>query len=216
MFELTTRFRASDFDRRRARRGVPRRRRLGLGAALLLSGITLGAPAAAQQLSSPIAEQYSMLARIMTYDRNLKVRAGDTLVVGILYQGWYAPSLDARNQLGRAIDQSPFKRIRGLPVRYVSIDIGNALPSSNELTSHDIDVLYITPVSGTDIRAIATLCREAGMTSVTGVSEYVEQGVAIGITAGALQPTITVHLPAAKAEGADFSSQLLKLAQVIR
>lgn len=215
MCDLKSRFRAADIDRRAARRRAPRRRRLGVGIALALL-VTLSAPAAAQRVSSPLDEQFSMLARILTYDRNLKARAGDTLVVGILYQEWFAPSLDARNQLGLAIDESPFKRIRGLPVRYVSIDVGDSLPASNELASYDVDVLYITPLSGIDIQAIATLSRESGTTSVTGVSEYIEQGVAIGITEGGLRPTITVHLPAARAEGADFSSQLLKLAQVVR
>ncbi len=215
MSELTTRFRASDPDRRTTRRGAPRRALLGIGTGLALLA-TLSVPAAAQQVSTPLDEQYSMLARILTYDRNLKVRAGDTLVVGILYQGWFAPSIDARNQLGLAIDKSPFKRIRGLPIRYVSIDIGDFVPSTTDLVSSGVDVLYIAPLSGVDIQAITAACRDSQVTSVTGVSEYIEQGVAVGITAGAERPTITVHLPAAKQEGADFSSQLLKLAQVVR
>lgn len=215
MCESRKRLRAQDGDRRGTRRRTARGAALGLCAQLLLLH-GLHAPATAQEVSATFEQQYSVLARVMTYDRNLRVRAGDTLVIGIIYQSWFGPSLDARNQLGLAIDESPFKRIRGLPVRYVSIDIGDVHPSARELVSYEVDVLYIAPVSGINIRTIAALCRENGVTSVTGVSEYLEQGVAVAIAADGLRPRIIVHLPAARAEGADFSSQLLKLAQVVR
>jgi hypothetical protein len=47
------------------------------------------------------------------------------------------------------------------------------------------------------------------------VPDYVGAGCAVGIGTEGEKPLIIINLPAAKAEGADFSSQLLQLAKVI-
>lgn len=49
----------------------------------------------------------------------------------------------------------------------------------------------------------------------TGVPKYVEQGIAVGIGIQDRKPKIHINLSASKAEGAEFSSQLLKLAEIV-
>jgi iron complex outermembrane receptor protein len=51
--------------------------------------------------------------------------------------------------------------------------------------------------------------------TLTGVPDYVELGLSVAIGIKGRKPQITINLPAAKAEGINFSSQLLKLAKVI-
>jgi hypothetical protein len=53
------------------------------------------------------------------------------------------------------------------------------------------------------------------MTTFTGVPLYVEQGVALSIGIVRERPQIIVNLAATRAEGSDFTSQLLRLCKVI-
>ena len=51
--------------------------------------------------------------------------------------------------------------------------------------------------------------------TITGVPEYVDQGLAVGIGIRRDRPLIIVNLEQARAEGAAFSSQLLALARIV-
>ncbi len=181
--------------------------------ALLL--IAIGVLSAQAYAPAKADQQFAYIAKVLTFDRNLKVRAGDGIVIGILYQDGHKRSRLAMEQLERSIDQSPLRRIRGLPFRYVPIRMVNGKVSAIELTRHSVDVLYVTPLSGVDIRGVAETCREFGVTSWTGVSSYVEAGLAVAVVESGGKPQVVVNLPAARAEGANFSSQLLKLARVV-
>jgi hypothetical protein len=65
------------------------------------------------------------------------------------------------------------------------------------------------------IEDIVAISRARKITTITGVPEFVKKGIALGLTLRAERPLVLVHLPAARAEGADFNSQLLKLARVL-
>jgi hypothetical protein len=76
-------------------------------------------------------------------------------------------------------------------------------------------VLYVSPLRGIDISDIIRVSRETGVTTITGVPRYVDEGIAIGLDLKADRPEIVVNLEGARAEGADFTAQLLKLARVV-
>ncbi len=185
-------------------------------ALLLTCLICLAAPANAQVTLASADQQFDYFAKLLTFDRNLKDRAGNSIVVGILYQEDDAQSHAAMKGIVRAIERSPLQRIRGLTISHAPIRIAGAVPSAGDLARHEIDVLYVTPTRGLDITKVADLCREQGITSWTPVREYVEAGIAVGVLTDGTKPLVVVNLPAARAEGANFSAQLLKLARVIQ
>jgi hypothetical protein len=164
----------------------------------------------------PLDRQFSFLARVLTYDRNLKDRAGDQVVIGILYEEGFSPSREAMYDLAQAIRRSSIKRIRGMTVSYLPIAIDGGLPSHGDLADQGVTVVYVTPLQGVEISAIVELCRTNHLTSSTGIQEYVEAGLTVGLVPNGLRPPVLINLPAAAEEGADFSSQLLKLARVLR
>ena len=77
------------------------------------------------------------------------------------------------------------------------------------------DVVYVTPLRGVELHPLVRTARAAGMTTFTGVPLYVEQGVALSIGIVRERPQIIVNLAATRAEGSDFTSQLLRLCKVI-
>jgi hypothetical protein len=173
------------------------------------------AMAEAQDVVAPVDVQYFLLLKIMTYDRKLQERVGDEMVIGILYQRKFRRSLDFKDELAKVIDQSGIKEIEGIPLRYVPVDVGADPDLDSSVTRHKLDLLYVAPLRGFDIQTITALSRARKITTFAAVPQDVESGLSVGIGAKDDKPRVIINLPAAKAEGCDFDSELLKLAEVI-
>jgi hypothetical protein len=169
----------------------------------------------AQDVVVPVDVQYLFLLKILTYDRNFRIRVGEGVVIGILYQRKFKRSLDFKEELTRVIDRSGIEEIDSIPLRCVPVDLGEDVNLDSLVTKHKLDVLYVAPLRSFDIRTIAALSRARKITTFASVPEYVESGLSVGIGAKDHKPQLIINLAAAKAEGCDFDSELLKLAEVI-
>jgi hypothetical protein len=195
---------------------VPRRRS-ATGATLALVLVLLAAATPrgqAQRMDTPAGLQFPLLLKILQFDRNLAARAGDEVVIGIVYQGTFRTALGVKKEIEKAADQMGQPRVLNLPVRVVGVDV----EKTNLVAAIDslhIDVVYVAPLRGMDISAIKNLTRRRKITSVTGVEEYVRGGLSVGVGVARQKPCIVVNLEASRAEGADFSSRLLHLAKLV-
>lgn len=169
----------------------------------------------AQEIAVPIDIQYPLFLKILTFDRNLKARVGAEIVIGVVYQKKFRVSFLTCEEFVTAINTSPIKKIEKLPVKYVLIDL-DSTEISTALSNNAVDMLYVTPLRAVEIKQIVGICHDRHLTTLTGVVDYVEQGLGIGIGIKDKKPKIIINLPASKAEGLDFSSELLKLAKIIQ
>ncbi len=167
-----------------------------------------------QTMEVPVKLQLALLFKILTFDRNFKERVGDEVVIAVGYQEKHRRSLDAKDELLRVVKESSLKRIEDIPFRLVSIDMDDT-NLAGAISRNKVDILYITPLRAAKIETITDVSRAKEIMTVTGVPDYVEAGCAVGIGTEGEKPLIIINLPAAKAEGTDFSSQLLKLAKVV-
>ena len=163
----------------------------------------------------PAPMQASLFAKILKFDRNLKARAGKELKIGVLYQKKVRSSLEAHEEFLQAMCGDPRQRIEGLPVRCVAVEWTGAPDLEAAVAREGIRVLYVAPLRAVAIEEIVAISRARKITTLTGVPEFVEKGIALGLTLRAERPLVLVHLAAARAEGADLNSQLLKLARVL-
>lgn len=178
--------------------------------------LLLAAPTVrAQEMPVPAPTQASLFAKILTFDRNLKARAGRELVIGVLYQTKVRPSLEAQEEFVRAMCGDASRRIDALPLKCVPIEWTSASEVEAAVVREGVRILYITPLRSVAIQQIVAISRARKVTTLTGVPEFVEKGIALGIALRAERPLILVHLAASRAEGADFNSQLLKLARLV-
>ncbi len=184
----------------------------GLRAAawLCLVLVSLAAPAFAQQMAAPMDVQFSLFFRILTYDRNFGQRAADGLVIGVVYQPHVRASVLARDEALR--QRAP--REAGYAVRMVPIALDDTTDLGEAAVAAGCNALYVTPLRAVTMARIAAVGRTRGLLTLTGVPEYVPGGLAIGIGLRGDRPEILVNLAASRQEGADFSAQLLRLAQV--
>ena len=170
----------------------------------------------AQEIEVPVKLQIPLFLKILTFDRNLKARVGDEIVIGIVYQKKFRTSLNVKDEFANTMEELAVKSLKDIPIRSVSIDIDDQPDLARAISRDPIDILYITPLRAMEIRTIAAISRAKQVITLTGVPDYVESGIAVGLGIKDNKPQIIINLQAAKAEGADFNSQLLSLSKVIK
>ncbi len=159
--------------------------------------------------------QVPLFAKITTFDRNPASRGARELVIGILYQRKLRESLDVKEDFVKALEAIPERQIGGVSFRCVPIDWEGSKDISALLAEERIHILYVAPLRAVSIESLAAAVRTRGIRTWTGIPEYVNRGLALGIGVRGERPLILVNLTASRAEGADISSQLLSIARVI-
>ena len=66
----------------------------------------------------------------------------------------------------------------------------------------------------TRLEAVVQISQAQGLVSLTGVPDFVTQGVAVGIGVRQDKPEILINLPSARLEGSRFDASLLRLSRV--
>jgi hypothetical protein len=167
-----------------------------------------------QEIAIPVDLQVSLFAKIVSFDRKFPERAGNEMVIGVVYQNIFRNSLVAKEQFCSSLENISDGKISGILFRYVPIDISEKSNLQQIVESENIDVLYICPLRAIELETIITASRTHRVLTFTGVPEYVERGISTGVGLKGNKPQILINLPASKAEGIEYTSQLLKLAKV--
>jgi hypothetical protein len=103
-----------------------------------------------------------------------------------------------------------------MPFRYVSIDIGRTAGFRDVLMREHVKVLYIVPGPDIDIALITTASRVRKLLTFTGVPDYVEQGISIGIEEVYSKPRLIFNMNAIEAEGFDLSAKILRVTRLVK
>jgi hypothetical protein len=186
-----------------------------LWAACLSLGLALApAAAVAQEMAMPLESQWALLDRILAYDRTFDDRASDGLVVGVLYQSRYRPSLAAHDEI-LGLSRRLSLQLAGRNVRIVSIEVTTPFEVAAQIAEAGVDALYFTPLRAARIEELAAVSIEHRLATLTGVREYVGLGVAIGLDLRGGYPEILVNLAQSRSQGMDLSSELLKLNAIV-
>lgn len=181
---------------------------------IFIMGLT--GPAATQEIETPVDVHIPIFLKVLGFDRNLGKRAknGDEIVLGIVFQAKFRKSLNVKNQAEKFLEQLTGSKIGDIPLRIVTLQLDDLANLKTDLLKEKVTVLYITPLRAVDILDLVSICRSFHITSLTGVPEYCETGVAVSVASKGGSPLIIINQDAAETEGADFSSQLLKLAKI--
>lgn len=171
--------------------------------------------ASAQEMVVPSAVQYQLFLKILSYDRHLIANMGAELVIGILYQSGFRASHRAMDEFQEAIRTTAQKDFEKVSIRAVPIDLDKVSDLEKALNDKKVSVIYLAPLRAYEINAIAAISRAKKVVTLTGVPEYAEKGIAVGLGMKGESPEIIINLPAAREAGSDFSANLLKLARVI-
>lgn len=161
-------------------------------------------------------KQAVILARALAYDDNLKSRAGDSLTVAVLFKSGQGGSESAADGMLHAFKALEGVKVQGLPLHAVKLAYTSKDALHAAVTSQGIDVLYVSPGLDGDQGAIRDESKRDHVLTIASREDQLNAGLSLGVFSFDGKTTITVNLPASKEEGAAFSSELLRLARVVR
>lgn len=147
-----------------------------------------------------------LILRTLTAERSLVTASPARLTIGIVLDPGNAGSLRRARAMASEFVAAEEHMDRRIDVSMVEIRGGILADPEG------VDVVYVTPVDSRSIEPIVQWTRRHRLISFTGVSAYVERGLAVGVSP---KGKIIVNRTACKAVGAEFSSRLLRVATVI-
>lgn len=159
--------------------------------------------------------QASVLTRALAYDRNMKDRAGEAVVVGIVYRASNSTSEGLANELLAAFRQLEKFAVHGLPFRAVRVAYEGVPNLREAVRDQGIDALYICNGMDNDIEAIAALAEDRKVLTFASKEDQIGRGLAVGVFDVDGKPTISLNLGASQREGAAFSSDFTRLSKVV-
>ena len=129
------------------------------------------AVAGAEEMAAPINVQAALFLKMFGFDRNLKGRAGNEIVIGIVYQRKFRTSLYAKNELMRVMEEAPVKEIGGVPISCASLDVSDLSDVGTVILESEADILYIAPLRSLAIEDITWISRARQKMTITGVPD---------------------------------------------
>jgi hypothetical protein len=203
-------------ERRPLARGGGRRGGRRLLAAALAA--LLGAPGAgAEPMPFPPDVQITLLLKILTYDRSFQAKAKSGVTIGVVYVPGDPQSVKAKDEILKTLRLIADRTIKNVPIKAVALEYRDPAALAKAVTAGSVNVFYIAPGNSDSLQQLLRMSHTRGITTATGVPEYVHRGVAIGIGIRPdNKPEILINLPNSRQEGSEFDASLLRIATVVK
>jgi hypothetical protein len=172
-------------------------------------------PARGEEMAVPLELQLPLLLKVLTYDLKLEARAGAELNIGVVYDSSDPGSVRARDEVTALLGAFSTKTVKGLPIRFVTLDAAEGADLEGAARAGKVALLYLAPGVAPRLASLTRISQANRMTTATGVPAYVEQGVAVGIGVRQDRPQILINLRASRSEGSAFDASLLRIARVV-
>lgn len=198
-------------------RTAPRRSRaataaLGWVAMLCMLG---GSALPAQGAEVPVETQVPILFKMLTYDRTLAERSGETIHLGILSVPGNEASRNGAAAFADVLRAQQDKTVRGRPFAFVTVAYRDGTDLPAVLAEQDVDVLYVPRGCGGVLDEVRSAARASGVLTLAADADDVRDGLSIGLELKDDRPRIVVNLEALHQEGHDLESRALRLCEVI-
>lgn len=182
-------------------------------ASLLLAMLLAMGIARVDAAEIPPDKRALILMRVLAYDRNLAGRSGEVVRVAVLYRAGDARSEQAAGELVGAAGSAQ-RSVAGKPVQLVSVAFA-ADTLERDLARAGASAVYVSSGLSGVTSQISDVTQRRKALSLSSEEELVQSGLAIGLVRRGDRAVILVNLVAARAEGADLSADLLRLAEVV-
>jgi len=157
----------------------------------------------------PQSKQALILLKALSYDANLRPRAGGRLVLGALYT-------DAATKRRAARMNEEFDglaaRVQGMLLNTSLIEFSTPEALAQAISDQGIDVLYVPSGLDAQILAIRGVARQTHVLSIGAEPGYVSSGLSLGVFTVDGKIQIVLNEAAASASGASFQGEILDLA----
>jgi hypothetical protein len=163
-------------------------------------------------------KQTDILLKVLGYDRSLLNRGGKSLRIGVIYTDLNPESVGAWQKINTSLDHitSGGCTVGGKKLSYSGILYTSEEDLKRFASMVRVAVFFVTPGNESNLASITRVAQSEGILTFSGVIHYMVRGIATGVELIDGNPKIVIHLSSAKAQGADFKADLLKIAKVIQ
>jgi hypothetical protein len=162
----------------------------------------------------PLALQVRLLARLGTYDRNFRSRAGAVANVLVVYRKGDADSAFERNNLTGALAE--LHDIGGVPLHVDEAEFTDPEALAKRCRKERIAVLYLTVGLEADMPRLTAALANSDILTVGTTARHAENGAVVSFALEEARPKLIINLPRARAQNVDFRAELLALARLIQ
>jgi hypothetical protein len=181
--------------------------------ALALVCAFLVAPFAVRADATSAGRLAPVVARILSYERTLPTRAGPVVDIVVLFANGNGQSQAEARAYTDVLSRMSGSTVQGLPIRAVAV--GFSTSALQTAIAGGADVVVVCSGLETQVPAIAQASRARQVLTVGLMRDHVQQATSIAVVLEDGRPKIVTHLGHARAEGMQFSSQLLRLSEVL-
>ncbi len=179
---------------------------------LILSFVQL----TAQNVNVPLKLQVPIFVKIFQFDRSLANKNKSNITIAVIYLSTNRVSQNYKDEFIELLNSNSIKQISGKSISITAIDAVTTNNIENELLNKKVDILAIVPMRAYELNKLSEICKKLKITTYTIAPEYLKKyNFSVTIDNLGEKPQININLLSAKSEGADFSSQLLKISKIV-
>src|SRR5260370_40408836 len=182
---------------------------------IVLSVVLVSSVGVAEDELRPL-QQATLLLKMLSFDRNLESRTKGGLKVAVVYRENDPESEAVHSEMSRALEDAArgMADIQG-PIQVVHLPYTTEGRFESDLVKMRPGAVYVAHSLSSQINFIARTTRRLRVLTFTADENDVRRGLSVGLIVRDSRPRILVNLVASKSEGADLSSEMLRLAEVI-
>lgn len=174
--------------------------------------LLLFSASALAEMTVPVDLQLDLLKRVVRFERGFAARGGARLRFVIVERAGDSGSERVANQLKQALEHAPEIAGKQVAVELEPFVSARALRKRVE----GAQIIYLAPGLEAELPAIAAALGELPAITIAADGDAVVQGAVLGFELFSSRPRIVLNLGQAGRQGLDFSSDLARLARVVR
>ncbi len=179
---------------------------LRLGSALLLSGLLTAA--------TDFGRLARLLARSISYDQALKARAGNKLVLALIYKSKDADSKAHCDGLAHGLSEIAGVKVQGMQLETTVVELTPKLNA--DLGRIHPAAIYVCPNIEEDIPRISAIARETKILTIASSQSQLKHGLSLGAFQEGDKLSLMVNTTQAKGEGVEFADALMTVAKRVQ
>ncbi len=162
----------------------------------------------------PVSLQVPILFKILSLDKNLTRRAGETINVGLVFDSRDKNSSRERGEFKETMGND--KKLAGKSIVIQEFDAASGGNLAEFSSKNSISILYATVGVEKLTDEMIRIAREQKVTTAASSLSYVEKGFSVSFEVEDNKPRIVINHDASKDEGCSFSAQVLKVARIVK
>jgi hypothetical protein len=186
-------------------------------AALCLSLLSCGCDRQARAEDAPVqARRAAILARALAYDNGMAARAGQRVVLAIVYRKGDASSEAKADETAKAFRPLEGIKIVGLPFHVIQAAYAGPSGLETLIDRDGADAFLLCDGLSAEIPAVRQLGRRRKVITVGGSESEVRAGLSLAVVNDDSRLQVVLNVDESRKQGVEFGLDLLRVARVVR